>query len=125
MFSVSLIAAVIAFCVLLFAKGFLLQTAVALTGDPAPRFGRALVTAWLGATGLFLWSWTFGVALWWFVSPTMAMVVGALAGVAILGTVFKFRLGLSMGHAILVAGLHQLMVVGASTVVWWVYNAVF
>ncbi|MBX2800567.1 MAG: hypothetical protein KTR31_23005 [Myxococcales bacterium] len=105
---------VFAFLFLLAVKGFLLQTSVALTGDPAPRYGAALITAvwasFLSGFGATAWSWTFGLVLGFF-SATLATALTLLVGVAIMGAVFRSRLGLSGGHAFVVALLYKAM--------WW------
>ncbi len=117
-----MLVAALAFLFLMVMQGFLLQTAVALTGDPAPRYGRSLVTAWIAGLattfGVVAWRWTLGLVVGLF-SPWLAAGLAMVVAVAITATVFKFRLGLRAGHAIVVAGLHNLMAAGLSAGVWW------
>lgn len=118
----------VALIALLTVQGFVLQTAVALTGDPAPRYGRALVTAWMAGiatlVGVGLWKVTFGLVIGFF-APTVASVLAVGLGVAITGLVIKGRIGLRAGHALMVAALHSLMAWGASAAVWWLYHSLF
>ena len=110
------------------AQGFLMQTAVALTGDPAPKYGRALTTAWLAALASFvgkgLWSYTIGIFVGLF-SSTLASVLAMVVGVSLAAAVVRGRIKLSGGHALVVGALFYLMATGAWYAVWWVYNALF
>jgi hypothetical protein len=117
----SLLAPILVACFLLAIQGFLLQTAVALTGDPAPRHGRALLTALIAALlatmGSAAWGCTFGllVAL---ISKPMAYGLSLLVGLVITSVVYRSRLRLSGGHAFVVAGLHHLMAWAVSGLLW-------
>ena len=102
-------------------QGFLLQTAVALTGDPAPRYGRALTTSLLAGVLAFMgsaaWGCTFGLLVS-LISTPAAYLLSALVGLAITAGVYRSRLRLTGGHAFVVAGLHHLMAWAVSGVLW-------
>lgn len=122
----AMVAFAAALIALLTLQGFLLQTAVALSGDPAPRYGRALVTAWMAGlatvTGVGMWKWTLGLLVG-LVSPMLSTVVALGLGVVITAIAIRFRMGLRGLHALFVAALYNAMAAGASYAVWWIYNA--
>ena len=117
----SLFAPILAAFFLLGIQGFLLQTAVALTGDPAPRYGRALsaalVAAILAFMGVAAWGCTFGIVVG-LISQPVAYALSAVVGMAITASVYRSRLDLTGGHALVVAGLHHLMAWAVSGLVW-------
>ncbi|MEN0068269.1 MAG: hypothetical protein AAGA48_39475 [Myxococcota bacterium] len=98
-------------------QGWLMQTAVALTGDPAPRFGRAL------GTGLFAlvtykftsvaWAYSVGAVMKFFVGGWLATGLGLGLAVLFATLVVKRRLRFDFGHALVITGLHLLFSAGA------------
>lgn len=119
--SLSILVPMFAAFFLIAIQGFLLQTAVALTGDPAPRYGRALLTSIVAAILAFMgsaaWGCTFGILVG-LISKPVAYGLSALIGLAITAAVYRSRLRLSGGHAFVVAGLHHLMAWGVSGLLW-------
>ncbi|MCB9673382.1 MAG: hypothetical protein H6734_28220 [Alphaproteobacteria bacterium] len=103
---------VVAALIAVLLQGVLLQISVALTGEQAPRFGRALVTALIG--GLVSWvaggvfSVTAGLFLG-FVAPGLAWVLGASITIGAAAVVYRSRLGIGLLHAAVVAALQQLL----------------
>lgn len=117
----SLFAPLLLSCFLIAIQGFLLQTAVALTGDPAPSYGRALITSMIAGTlmtfGVLSWGCTFGLLLG-FISKPLATLLSILVGLVITSAVYRTRLRISGGHALVIAGLHHLMAWGVGALLW-------
>ena len=112
-----------AILVLLMAQGFLLQTSVALSGEAAPSYGSALLTALLGGlvgglAGLG-YSCTAGVFVTLFVSSQLSWAFAALVGWVATSAVYRRRLSLRPGHAMLVALLHNVMASALSGAVYF------
>lgn len=117
----SLLAPLLVTCFLIAIQGFLLQTAVALTGDPAPRYGRALITSLIAGVLTFIgvssWGCTFGLLLG-LISKPLAAMLSIFVGLVITSAVYRTRLRISGGHALVIAGLHHLMGWGVGALVW-------
>jgi len=117
----SMFASLLAGLFLFAIQGLLLQTAVALTGDPAPRAGRAFVTAALAALlasmGAAGWGCTFGLVVSVF-SKTLASLMSVFVAVSITAAVYRSRLWLTGGHALVVAALHHLMAWATAALLW-------
>jgi len=117
-----------AFLFLVAIQGFLLQTAVALTGEAAPRYGAATVTAlWAGLVSTLAYAGfrlTAGIVLWMFMGSTAVWLAGLV--VMWLGTavVYRRRMELSGGHALLVALLHHVMAATVSGAIWFATSLV-
>ncbi len=112
-----------AILVLLVAQGFLLQTSVALSGEAAPRYGSALATALLGAfvgtlaaTG---YSCTAGLFVSLLVSSQLSWALAGGIGWFATAAVYRRRLELRPGHALLVAGMHHVMASALSGAVYF------
>ena len=108
---------------LVLAQGALLQVATALTGEVAPRYGRALSTALMAAVFATLASAAYGCTLGIFlnaISSTVAAAVAAIVALWVTGLVYRKRLSVSTGQAILIALLHQVMAAAVSGAAWWV-----
>lgn len=108
--------------VALFAQGFLLQVSVALTGEPAPSFGRALKTtllagllAWLAAT-----SWYFTVGL--VVSATVSKLVYGALLLGVTTLVYRRQLGGSILQSTIVAIIHWTLTSVLSFATWGIVN---
>ncbi len=112
-----------AFFALLLAQGFLLQTSVALSGEAAPGYANALITALLGGVVGALagagYSCTAGVFVSLFVSSHLSWVLAGLVGWIATSAVYRRRLDLRPGHAMLVALLHQVMASALSGAVYY------
>jgi len=111
----------VAFVAVALLQGWLMQTAVALTGDPAPRYGRALgaviftlvsyTISWVG------WSWTVGWFMKLFVGNFIVDGLGMALAVLLSAFIVKRRLRLSYSHALVITALHILLSSGAQWVV--------
>ncbi|MEZ4235318.1 MAG: hypothetical protein R3F59_03995 [Myxococcota bacterium] len=108
---------VIAMVVLFLAQGLLLQVAVALTGERAPRYGRAMVSwmlAWLlgGVAGM-----GFEYSIGWVIPAIVGQAVAVLLGLGVAAIVFKrqFRTSLVQGLAVAVVYTVLSWLVGAGT----------
>lgn len=111
----------VALTVLAIVQGWLMQTAVALTGDPAPRFGRALwsglLTLFTFTVAQFTWSWTVGVFMKLFVGSFFATGLGFGLALLLAALVVRSRLRFTYGHALAITALHVLFTSGAKYVV--------
>jgi hypothetical protein len=119
------IAAILA---LLLAQGFLLQTSVALSGEAAPRYGSALFTALIGAIAGTLaatgYSCTAGLFVSLLVSSHLSWALAGVIGWVATAAVYRRRLTLRPGHAMLVALLHQVMASALSGAVYYALQLV-
>ena len=114
---------VIVVVALVLAQGALLQVATALTGEVAPRYGRALGTAVLAVIFSTLASAAYGCTLGLFlkaISSTAAAAGAALIMLWVTGLVYRKRLSVSTGQALLIALLHEVMAALLSAAAWWV-----
>ena len=84
-------------------QGFLLQVAVALTGEPAPKLGRALRTAWIGIVLAFLATTAWGFTVGLFIGPAFTATVSGVLWVAAATLVYRRSLGIHLVHALFVA----------------------
>jgi hypothetical protein len=104
--------------VLFFAQGFLLQVSVALTGEPAPRFGRALKSSLLAGFLSFIataaWSLTIGLVVG---RPISAVVAGMMA-VGITTLVYRRQLGGSVVQSFMVALIQYVLGAVLSLFTW-------
>lgn len=107
-------------------QGWLMQTAVALTGDPAPRYGKALgagiFTLVVYNLTWFSWSWTVGWLMKLFVGNVIVTGLGMAIAILFAAFVVKRRLRLSYSHALAITALHILLSSGAQWVVDRVLN---
>lgn len=98
-------------------QGWLMQTAVALTGDPAPRFGHALWSGLLTITTFLFtktaWSWTIGWFMKVFVGAWLSMGLGFVLAALVAAFVVRNRLRFTYGHALAITALHLLFSAGA------------
>lgn len=105
--------AIAAFVIAFAVQGLLLQTAVALSGEAAPRFPSATVTAFLGGLVGALagagYSCTAGLFVTLFVSSSLSWALAALVGWIAMSAVYRRRLSIRPGHAMLVALLHHVL----------------
>jgi hypothetical protein len=111
---------------LVLSQGALLQVATALTGEVAPRYGRALSTALLAAFFSTLASAAYGCTVGIFVSAISSTVAAALAALVTLwvtSMVYRRRLSVSTGQALLIALIHEVMAVVLSGAAWWVVRS--
>jgi len=112
-----------AFLFLAAIQGFLLQTSVALTGEAAPRYGRATATAFIAAAvtlpATVGFKFTAGIAVWMFMGSTAVWGLTLLVGWLATAVVYKKRLDLAGGHALLVALLHHVMAATVSSALWF------
>jgi len=112
-----------AFLFLLAIQGFLLQTAVALTGEAAPRYGRAMATA-LGAAFVSMlatigFRFTAGIAVWMFMGSTAVWGLSLFVGWLATAVVYRRQLGLAGGHSLLVALIHHTLAATVSSALWF------
>ncbi|MEO0603929.1 MAG: hypothetical protein AAF211_21005 [Myxococcota bacterium] len=109
-------------------QGWLMQTAVAITGDPAPRFGKAL---WAGIFTFFtyhltsfFWGSTIGWFMKFFVGEWLAGTIGIALALLFSALVVKRRLSFAFGHALVITALHLVFSSGAQWVVGRVLSLV-
>lgn len=112
---------------LVLAQGALLQVATALTGEVAPRYGRALWTALIAVVFAGLATTAYGCTFGLFlkaISSTAAAAGAALLAVWVTGLVYRKRLSVSTGQALLIALLHQVMAAVLSGAAWWLLRLI-
>ena len=114
---------VILIVALFFAQGFLLQLSVALTGEVAPRYGRALgtvvqavLTAGLASVA---WGCTVGAVVH-LINGHVATALSAIVWLGVTTLVYRRRLDVSTGHALLIALVHQLLGALLSGAAWMI-----
>ena len=115
-------APLVAALVLFLAQGFLLQISVALTGEPAPKYGHALKTAllaWL-LSGLAATTWKFSIGL--VVGSTVSALVYGLLLLGVTTLVYRRQLGGSTVQAFVVAVIHHLLGALLSGATWGIVN---
>lgn len=103
----------------LVAQGFLIELAVALTGEPPPSYSRAtgaVIVA--GLLSLFVRT-ALGVA-GWFIGGWVASVLSAVAMLTIATVVYYRSFGLRPFQGLVVAALHF----GLASALWWVASAI-
>lgn len=115
---------VLAVILLFLAQGFLLQVSVALVGEPAPKYGRALWT-WLvaGALAAFA-SAVYGLTIGWFVPTAIDMTISGALLVVITAMVYRRRLGTSFLTSVIVSLLHNAFAAGLSGLTWYLVNLI-
>lgn len=112
-------APVVAGILLFLIQGFLVQVSVALSGEPAPKYGRAMAT-WIVASLLGLvTSLVWGVSIGWFVPTAVSGVVSGLLMLTVATIVFKRQLGTSFVQAGAIALIYQLLAFGVSALTWY------
>jgi hypothetical protein len=108
---------------LFLAQGFLLQLAVALTGDPAPRYGRALFTTILASIFGGITSLAFGLTAGLAIAFLFGRVAAAAtSGAVLLATtalVLKSRLRSSFLQAFAVTLVYELLTALAAAAAWF------
>ena len=115
---------VFAAILLFLAQGFLLQVSVALVGEPAPKYGRALST-WLVAGFLAAFATTvYGFTIGWFVPSAIDMTISGLLLVAITALVYRRQLGTSFLTSVIVSLLHNAFAAGLSALTWYLVNVI-
>jgi len=111
---------------LFLAQGFLLQLAVALTGDPAPRYGRALFTTLLASLVGGVASVAFGLTA----GLAIALLFGRVAAAALSGAVLLFmtalvmkaRLRSSLVQALAVTIVYELLAALTAAGAWFLVS---
>ena len=110
----------LAFVAVAVLQGWLMQTAVALTGDPAPRFGKALGAGLVTYVTYHFTTFTWGVTLGWFmkffIGDFLVNGIGMTLALLFASLVVKRRLKFAFSHALVVAALHLVFGVGAQWV---------
>jgi hypothetical protein len=102
--------------------GFSLKVAVAIAGEDAPRFFRAAWVSWLGGIAgsavAFGFSWTLGLALWFFSAWLSA---GVAMGLHVLTTalIYKKGLKLSLPTSLGVTVIHLILSVLVNGLLGW------
>jgi hypothetical protein len=110
---------VIATVVLFLAQGFLLQVSVALTGEPAPRYGRATLT-WILASILGLVAgFGFSFSLGWMVPGVVSGAISTLLMIGVASIVFKRQFGTSLVQGLAVAVIYTVLASVLSGVTWY------
>jgi hypothetical protein len=110
---------VLAFLVLFLAQGFLLQVSVALTGEPAPRYGRATKT-WILASLLgTLIGISFSFTLGWLIPTAIGTAIAGLLMVSVATLVFKRQFGISLVQAGAIALIYNALAMGFSALTWY------
>lgn len=107
--------------------GFSLKVAVALAGEEAPGFFRAAWVSWIGglagAIAAFSWSWTLGLAVWFFSAYLSAAIAIAL-NVITTSVIYKKGLKLSMPASLGVTVIHLFLSVLVNGLLgWFAYSA--
>jgi hypothetical protein len=111
--------------VLFFAQGFLLQVSVALTGEPAPRFGRALKTSLLAGFLSFIATAAFGLTIGLVIGKSLYAVTAGLLAVGITTLVYRRQLGSSVLQAFMVALIQYVLSAVLSLFTWNVVGWLF
>ena len=109
----------LALVALLFGQGFLLQLAVALTGEAAPKYGRALKLAMVAGVLALIATSAFGFTFGWLVGRYATAVVSGLLWVGVSTLVYRRSLGVSALHAFLVSLIQSTLSTVASSVAFY------
>ena len=115
---------VFAFILLFLAQGFLLQLSVALVGEPAPKYGRALWSWMLAGLFAMIATTAYGLTLGWFVPSAIDVTISGVLLVGITALVYKRQLGTSYLTAVIVALLHNALAAGASYLTWYLVHLI-
>ncbi|MEQ1504655.1 MAG: hypothetical protein ABMB14_20615 [Myxococcota bacterium] len=110
--------------VLFFAQGFLLQVSVALSGEAAPKYGSALWTAILAGILASITTSALGFTVGWFVPTAVWGLIAFAIELGVTAIVIRGQIRSSFVQALGVAGIYQLLVVGASWAAWYVWRIV-
>lgn len=107
--------------------GFSLKVAVALAGEEAPGFFRAAWVSWIGglagAIAAFGWTWTLGLAVWFFSAYLSAGIAIAL-NVLTTSLIYKKGLKLSMPASLGVTVIHLVLSLVVNGLMgWFAYSA--
>jgi hypothetical protein len=110
---------VIAMVVLFLAQGFLVQVSVALTGEPAPRYGRATLT-WILASILGSITWFgFSFTLGWMVPSLVSGAISTLLMIGVAAIVFKRQFGTSLVQGLAVSLIYTVLAAVLSGATWY------
>lgn len=118
-------APLIATVVLFFAQGFLLQVSVALTGEPAPSFGRALKTALLAWLLAWIAASSFYFTVGLFVSAAVGKLIYGLLLLGVTTLVYRRQLGSSVLQSFIVAVIQHVLGGLLTFATWGVVSYVF
>jgi len=110
---------ILASIVLFFLQGSLLQVAVALSGEVAPHYGKAmkmwLVAGLLAGLASFGWAITFG----WLFGKAVTAVAAFLLQVGVATLVYRRSLNVSMLQALIVSMIQAVLSTVLSSVVFF------
>jgi hypothetical protein len=109
----------LALLALLFGQGFLLQLAVAITGEAAPKYGRALKLAFIAGFLAIIATGTFGFTFGWLFSRYVTAVLSGLLWVGVATLVYRRSLGVSGLQAFIVALIQSTLSTVASSVAFY------
>ena len=112
-------ASAVAMVVLFLAQGFLLQVAVALTGEPAPRYGRAMWTWMLASLLGAVTSFSCSYSIAWMLPQVLSTALTALLMIGIAALVFKRQFGTSFVQGLAVALIHWVLAMSLWGVTWY------
>jgi hypothetical protein len=115
---------VFAVILLFLAQGSLLQLSVALVGEPAPKYGRALWTWMVAGLLAAVASATYGLTFGWFVPSAIDVTISGVLLVGITALVYKRQLGTSFLTSVIVSLLHNAFAAGLSALTWTLVNYV-
>jgi hypothetical protein len=110
---------VFAFILLFLAQGFLLQLSVALIGEPAPKYGRALWTWVLAGVFAAIATTAYTLTIGWFVPTAIDVTISGVLLVGITAMVYRRQLGTSFLTSVIVALLHNAFAAGLSALTWY------
>jgi len=102
----SLMSYLLAFAFIAAIQGFLVRSACTICEvDPKGYFNSVAMawTAWGVSTATaFLWNWTFGWIVWFFIGGTISSVIAAMIGWLVATLIYKRWLEIGFAHAALV-----------------------
>ena len=90
-----------------------------LTGEAAPKYGRALRTWLLALLFTSIATTTYGLTLGWFVPTAIDLTISGVMLIGITAMVYRRQLGGSFLQAMIVALLHNGLAAGLSALTWY------
>jgi hypothetical protein len=105
---------------LFLAQGFLLQLAVAITGEAAPKYGRAMRIALVASFLALLATTAFGFTIGWVFGEALTALISGLLWVCTATLVYRRSLGVSAFHALFVALLQSALWSALYSLTWYV-----